>query len=1676
MPTLRKIPLVMLTLLGGLALWMSLNIQGAKAGEGATVANVTYGDPSSLMTPFSRADDSENYITFKYDEFYPSDDRLIDNLDATISDIIRLTPAQTNKAGSVFNKERVSLQDDRSFSTYFTFELSAGGGYSDGWADGLVFTVQTQSNSAASIGGTLGYNGITPSVGVKFDTWRNGEHGDPSNNHIAILKNGVIGSPLIVKAIDPAVLNLKGGTIHVWVDYDGPNGVIEVRLNKNSATRPEAAELSYTMAANERLTSILNSDRVYVGFTASTGGAYQNHDITSWYFTNKLDPIDIENVTYKQAPTAYTITPVTLEDGTVELTITPSGGDDDKQVALSIEGTDGAVIAPSAANTGEEGQAVAIAGSPDGDTLVTTITVTGPGGVASSREITIPGRTGAPIADNIAANATDGTIAVTGVPEGATVAVYDHEGNKLTSMAGVTGGEVLLTGLGGLTATHSVAVTFEVAPKVESAQTSVVPKVRSVLDASDVRVNATTGKAAIRDVPAGAVVRVYDTPGGNRIGEGTNADSSAAGIVVQLDEAGVAHKQKVYATIQATGELESLPVEVEALAESAKLDEDQIATDGTADRITVQDVPAAATIVIYDEDDQELGRGVNAAGAEADMTIDELGLVIGMSIRVTMIEADKLESEPVTVAVTFTQSGAPGDIDANATKSIVSVKDVPPGTKVTVYDEDGDVLDIALNAESGPAAVSLTFTAPRLLQGQALDVTLTEPRKTESVKVRVTAYYEQSAKPDEDRIIANATGNTVIVTAVKSGATITVYDENGTVILGSGQNTQAGDTDLTIVSVPSLKAGDTVLVTSTELYRRESDSAVSIVYEQTERLPEARIRADATVSRITFRDIPDGAEIIVCNDLDVQIASITNDRGRVSDLTVDIASPQLVHQQEIRVTMREPNKLVSDPTTAVAREQTAMPQPPDVLDIRVEAGFVKMGNVPPGATVIIYDQDDLEMGRAVYGGAAAGEIEIPGLTLRTVFRVTYTEPNKYESVPLTVDIGSAAQEAVDDAVKELEIGYQEEDTWESVTLPIFVVSVGKHNTSVSWTSGKPGVIEITDPKGDWIEALVHRQAEDESVILTAEVSKNGKVKIRTFLVIVKALGLEKTVDENYRQVKVTGGADEEVDEQVDIDRVLLSNGSKIDKAIFDEATAAQFVGDARTRNGVSRVYVDELPGDEPDEFAVEVPEAAMRLLAGNGNSLEVRTDYGSIAIDGAKVGEMADNALDLFFRLVPVKDANRQREINAGIRREAIVQAEAGGKIVDIIGASLKVETNYSGYTTVLTVYFGKNGIRVPARNVTAFLDSLRVYIEHSDGTKAVKVGTAVYEGGVPVGLSIEIDKFSTFSIFQLKERPEDDPSPDEPASPASGPEQVISATLDPNRPAILLELDDEGYRLDSEGFDVSVRGEVVAVAEVVAEGRYVTIRLNDPLPPGYPVILNYSPETAGAGAEPYLRPFSGLLLPNPGYHDAYISGFEDGTFRPDNPLTRAEIAAILARNMSLPADTGYQRLYPDVPFAHWAWSDIERLRGAGLLVGDTDGRFRPQDAITRAEMAMIAAKWLQVDLKASVSQSFPDVADNHWAAAAIAVANQAGVIVGFTDGSFRPDELLTRAQAVAIMNRLLGRNSLVETISPSWPDVSANHWAYREIEEASHDHYYRYETEENETWTDPEETAHFNP
>ncbi len=202
---------------------------------------------------------------------------------------LQLTPSAAGQSGSAFSLSTVALNNSSSFSTKFQFQITSPGGIGDGdgqGADGIVFAVQTQSNSVGGAGGGIGYQNISPSVGIEFDTYDNGLGvGDPNGNHAGVDLNGNIFS--VATALEPTRFN-DGKVWTAWVDYDGATDLIEVRYNE-TGIRPASANLSYTVD----LALDLGSPNAYVGFTAGTGSGYGDHRILSWELRTDFKPIDI---------------------------------------------------------------------------------------------------------------------------------------------------------------------------------------------------------------------------------------------------------------------------------------------------------------------------------------------------------------------------------------------------------------------------------------------------------------------------------------------------------------------------------------------------------------------------------------------------------------------------------------------------------------------------------------------------------------------------------------------------------------------------------------------------------------------------------------------------------------------------------------------------------------------------------------------------------------------------------------------------------------------------------------------------------------------------------------------------------------------------------------------------------------------------------------------------------------------------------------------------------------------------------------------------------------------------------------------------------------------------------------------------------------------------------------
>ena len=203
--------------------------------------------------------------------------------------VLRLTN-NLGQSGSAFLTNPINLANQASFSTYFTFRISnpLGSSDSDGQgADGIVFVVQTVSNTSGGAGGGIGYQGIQKSVGVEFDTWDNGSSSnDPNGNHIGIDLNGGFNGPT---AMIGTRMN-NGADWFAWVDYNGNTKDIEVRLSQTN-TRPTAA----TLTRNADLVSTLGQTNAFIGFTSGTGAAGGFHDIVSWQFEDDFRPIDPNN-------------------------------------------------------------------------------------------------------------------------------------------------------------------------------------------------------------------------------------------------------------------------------------------------------------------------------------------------------------------------------------------------------------------------------------------------------------------------------------------------------------------------------------------------------------------------------------------------------------------------------------------------------------------------------------------------------------------------------------------------------------------------------------------------------------------------------------------------------------------------------------------------------------------------------------------------------------------------------------------------------------------------------------------------------------------------------------------------------------------------------------------------------------------------------------------------------------------------------------------------------------------------------------------------------------------------------------------------------------------------------------------------------------------------------------
>lgn len=747
---------------------------------------------------------------------------------------------------------------------------------------------------------------------------------------------------------------------------------------------------------------------------------------------------------------------------------------------------------------------------------------------------------------------------------------------------------------------------------------------------------------------------------------------------------------------------------------------------------------------------------------------------------------------------------------------------------------------------------------------------------------------------------------------------------------------------------------------------------------------------------------------------------------------------------------------------------------------------------------------------------ATGRITRPGpdegdktitLTATITHNATGTQRTKMFSIKA---VKLSNDEAVQSAAKKLTLSeafkFAEGDAWECITNEFLVLKSGLYDTQISWTSSDTSVINFSEAALN-IHALVNRpEGKDENVIITATINKGSSHIQKSFLLVVKNNSVKKESNSSRkttsRQAEVNVKPEGTVtNESVDILRTVLDNSVKIDTVVISEAKVEALTDainpqeeDAEKRT-VS-VVVSQPEDDEADELAIEIPSTSVSAMADRNAILDIKTNEGSIKLAKEAVDELAQSGTDLYFRIVPIKNEEEQKTLQNNIVNDNHVKNEAGTKIINPLGIPRKIETNYTGIST--RVVLPLTGITVPETNRAAFLASLRIFIEHSDGTKEFIPGTFIYESSEPSGIEFAITKFSSFQLVSLTEQQQtsvtsksktptnDTLTTDEfidlfiedkvqtSAGKVVRKSGIITGILVQNEKVIeslksqkdestlripvrgeinsiscemstplidllastngnvSLETDiaiykipakqiAENFRKGSDGI-VSVKISLKDDSEVLSKVKDAGINIV-----GNAVEFNLSINSEGEekSIPGFGRYVNMLLSVTAAKGEGVITGLyidEEGNANhaPTSieTVNQKQYASIHGLYNGLYVLAENSKSFNDAANS-WGREDINDMASRFVVFGTDKGMYLPQADVTRAEFAAVITKALGLNGSGN-KNTFKDVGENDWYYDVVSIAVKYGFISGYDDGTFRPDNKITREEAMVILSKAM--------------------------------------------------------
>lgn len=261
-------------------------------------------------------------------------------------------------------------------------------------------------------------------------------------------------------------------------------------------------------------------------------------------------------------------------------------------------------------------------------------------------------------------------------------------------------------------------------------------------------------------------------------------------------------------------------------------------------------------------------------------------------------------------------------------------------------------------------------------------------------------------------------------------------------------------------------------------------------------------------------------------------------------------------------------------------------------------------------------------------------------------------------------------------------------------------------------------------------------------------------------------------------------------------------------------------------------------------------------------------------------------------------------------------------------------------------------------------------------------------------------------------------------------------------------------------------------VTSAVLSGQVGTTQVTVPSAPAVVEVVAQTPVTPpvtpSEPADPDDTGVSDLL--DTENHNQYLFGYPEGTFGPDQNMTRAEVAQMFY-NLLVDKNVAITATFEDVPADAWYAKSVNTLASMGIISGVGENRFEPERSITRAEFTSMAMKFTKGALDGT--NIFSDVHSGDWFYEAVVGSIQYGWIEGYEDGTFRPENWITRVEVTSIVNKMLGRFADREFVAGhadelnAFSDVTSTHWGYYHIVEATNSHTYTKPSTNVETWTE---------